>query len=202
MEPESTGRAYDTIAPQWEKVLLTSCYGLSYLEKAIANCARRGKALDIGCGTGGRMINALLAAGMNVTGIDISAGMLAIAKPRHPTVTFIQANMATWNSSETYDLILAWDSTFHLPIASQEPVLRKLCRHLEPQGILLFTSGGIHAEISGEMYGQRFEYSSLSEIEFFEILTSEGCKLLTFERDQYPLNHTVTIAVSDGIRAD
>jgi hypothetical protein len=52
------------------------------------------------------------------------------------------------------------------------------------------------------MYGQRFEYSSLSEIEFFQILTSEGCKLLTFERDQHPLNHTVTIAVSQGKRAD
>jgi predicted TPR repeat methyltransferase len=64
MQAEKTGKAYDTIALNWDEALLTSCYGLSYLEKAIANCARRGKALDIGCGTGGRMIHALLAAGM------------------------------------------------------------------------------------------------------------------------------------------
>ncbi len=48
--------------------------------------------LDAGCGTG-RHIGRLLAAGAEVTGLDFSEGMLAVAAKRYPGMTFVQGDL-------------------------------------------------------------------------------------------------------------
>lgn len=37
----------------------------------------------------------------------------------------------------------AWDSTWHLPLELQEPVLQKICEGLTDHGIFIFTTGGL-----------------------------------------------------------
>jgi trans-aconitate methyltransferase len=172
-----------------------SDYGVAYLRRGIGLCTNRNRALDVGCGAGGRMVHELLHAGFDVTGLDVSARMLAIAGQAHPSVQFEQADICTWQPPQTYDLVLAWDSTFHVPHAAQRGVIEKLCRCLAPGGVLLFTSGTRDGEIHGEMEGQTLYYSSLDTPETLRILAESGCDCVLLERDQYPEEHVVVLAL-------
>jgi SAM-dependent methyltransferase len=61
----------------------------------------------------------LTEAGYQAVGIDVSPGMLALARGRHPGSHFLQADICTWAPPEQYDLVIAWDSIFHVPHAEQ-----------------------------------------------------------------------------------
>ena len=111
-------------------------------------------------------------------------------------VAFYAEDVCTWQLPQKYDLITAWDSTFHLPIAEQKPVLKKMCDGLNAKGVLLFTcGGGIGAqEISGGFAGETFDYSTLGVNEFLRLLSEFGCSCRHLEYDQYPENHVHIIA--------
>ncbi len=193
MNPKEIGQQYDAIAAWWAAQRDTFTASLEYLDRAIALCPRREKAFDVGCGDG-RLATVIAAAGFDVVGIDVSREMLALARARQPNAMFIHADVCEWRPPDHYDLIVAWDSTFHVPYASQRPVLEKLCAALTPGGLLLFTAGGIDGEITGEMNGQAFYYSSLADVEYPRILAGSGCACVLLERDQYPEHHMVVIA--------
>jgi SAM-dependent methyltransferase len=201
VHPRETGRRYDAVAEKVDADLRESVYGVSFLERAIAYCKMRGTALDVGCGSGGRMIDRLLDAGFRATGIDVSRGMLDIAQARHPSVEFVHDDVTEWTPPCSFDLVLAWDSIFHLPYASHTLVLGKLCGCLADDGVLLFTAGGIDGEITGTMHGREFGYSSLSEVALLQLLRDYGCVPLLMERDQYPLHHVVIIAIKAPLRS-
>src|SRR5689334_485489 len=151
MKPEETGSHYDRIALWWQKQHVHSAYGITALERAIQFVENKSTALDVGCGSSGRFIEVFIKHSFTPTGVDISSEMIAMARQRHPQVAFYTADICTWQLPQKYDLISAWDSTFHLPLAEQKPVLKKLCNGLNPNGILLFTCGGGNGpqEISG-----------------------------------------------------
>ena len=194
-KPEETGRRYDAIAAWWDSQESTTTSGLRYLPRAIALCTKGRKALDVGCGSGGRVIAALLQAGFDVIGLDVSPTMLEYAKARHPDASFIRADICEWQVPEKYDLIVAWDSIFHVPHDSQRPVVEKLCDALAPGGAILFTASGVDGEITGEMSGQMFYYGSLAAEEYLQILKERGCTCVLLDRDQYPETHVVVLGV-------
>lgn len=194
---------YDAIAHLWDEEQTDSSYGIEALMLAMSMCGEhkvRRTALDIGCGSGGRMIKALEQHSFQVTGIDCSASMLEIAHRRHPAAMFIHADIITWNTSEHYDLILAWDSLFHLPYQEQEHVLLKLISLLKHDGIMLFTFGDDIGEHISEWHDRPFYYSSLGVEKNMEILQGNDCRIRHLELDQYPLKHCVCIAKKGRIQ--
>jgi SAM-dependent methyltransferase len=193
MDPAETGRAYDAIAAWWDAGERAATTGLDFLRSAV-RIAPRGRALDVGCGTGGRMIEALQSSGYSVTGVDVSPGMLAFARRRHPGVDFFEADIATWSANGRFELVLAWDSIFHIPRAAQAAIVGRLCDLLADGGVLLFTAGGVDSEIRGEMAGQTFGYGSLADVDYLRILGDRGCSCVLMQRDQYPEVHLVIIA--------
>ncbi len=197
MHPRETGRRYDAIASFWDRQRRASAQGVGFLERAIALCKRPASALDVGCGSGGPMIERLLAAGFAVTGVDVSAALLAMAKARYPTAEFVHDDIGEWVAPRRYDLILAWDSIFHLPHGSHAPVIERLCGYLVEHGVLLFTAGGVDGEIVGNMHGHEFAYSSLSDTALMELVHRGGCVPVLVERDQYPLHHLVVMAAKN-----
>lgn len=193
MDPQQTAAGYDQLAISWRD-RTPETYGITALEKAIV-FANRGPALDVGCGSHGRFIEKLLTEGFDPEGVDISAEMISLAKERHPGVPFHQADITTWQPPRACAFISAWDSTFHLPIGSQAPVLEKLCSSLAPGGIILFTCGGGPAgEITGNFQGVDFGYSTLGPAGFIDVLAKSGCECLHLEHDQWPEKHVVIIA--------
>lgn len=194
MDPKELGRHYDAIAAWWNAQRERSTAGVRYVERAIALAPATGSALDVGCG-GGHLAERLITAGFDVVGIDVSEAMLAVARERNLAATFIHADICEWQPPEAYDLIVAWDSTFHVPLARQHVVVEKLCAALSQGGVLLFTAGGVLGEIMGEMNGQTFYYSSLTDLEYLHILNENRCTCALLERDQYPEPHIVVIAI-------
>ena len=196
MEPNDIAARYDQIAQWWQTEHQDSPYGIAQLERAIKFTSLRHSALDVGCGSSGRFINILSQHKFHAEGLDISREMINLARKLHPEITFYREDICCWIPPKRYSLISAWDSTFHLPLNAQEPVMKKLCDALEPGGVLVFSCGGGHtnSEISGAFQGQDFEYSTLGVDAFLKILTKNHCTCRHLEYDQYPENHVYIIA--------
>jgi SAM-dependent methyltransferase len=195
MDPESIGRGYDNIASHWQEPFLQT-NSLAQFEKAIRFTENRGPALDIGCGSSGRFIDLLSKHDFVPEGLDVSKEMIALAKQRHPAVPFHHANIATWNFPKKYDFISAWDSTWHLPLSLQEPVLRKICDGLADHGIFIFTTGGLDgpAEKLDSFMGVQLSYGVLGIPKTLELLDRFGCVCRHLEYDQYPEKRLYVIA--------
>lgn len=145
MEPSQVAASYDRIATRWAGPDFDRSNGIQQLKRAIAFTAQRGAALDVGCGSSGRFLDLLQAEGFSAEGLDLSSEMLRLARKTHPQLTFHQADICDWVAPRPYDLISAWDSIWHVPMARQQSVLFNLCSALAPGGILIFTAGGIEA---------------------------------------------------------
>jgi len=133
------------------------------------------------------MIEAMQEAGYKITALDASQGMLEIAKQKHTDVNFIYSDFLDWESEEAFDLVVAWDSIFHAPRREQASILFKLCAHLAPEGILIFTGGDEDGDIQGsDMQGVPFEYGSISYMKRLKIIEQSHCDIFIMERDQPP----------------
>jgi len=196
MIPHDTGRLYDTLALWWLEQMRYSTYGLQALERALTFVSNSQHALDVGCGGEGRFLRMLMQQGFHCTGLDISKEMAALAAQQSPGADVFVGDICSWSLPRRYDVITAWDSTFHLPLNHHELVLQKLCEGLSASGVLLFTCGGGDAanETEGEFGGQRFEYSTLGVPTFLRLLSQHGCSVKHLEYDQYPENHVYIIA--------
>ena len=194
MEPSEIGTKYDKIAQWWHDQHEQSSYGVSQLERAIKFCTSGKNALDVGCGSGGRLIRVLQTHGFSITGLDVSKEMLKLANKHHPEHKFIHQDICTWETQETFDFILAWDSIFHLPLKEQKPVLTKLCELLKKGGVLIYTFGNAYGEHTDQWRNDSFYYSSIGINENMQLLMNNGLSILHLELDQYPEEHIYTIA--------
>lgn len=96
--------------------------------------------LDVGCAEG-HWLEALRRVGFtNLTGIEVSPQLLAIARKRLPdTVTLIEADLRDWLQHapiEAYDVIFFHDVLEHLPREPTIQVLQSFYRILKPGGWL------------------------------------------------------------------
>lgn len=189
-----TGELYDKIANWWNEQHLNSDYGIKQLERAIQFVKNKNSALDVGCGAGGRMISRLIQDGFDITGIDASSKMIEIAQQKHPNSKFINENIITWETNQKFDLILAWDSIFHLPLNEQKNVLTKICLMLNPEGIFIYTLGDAIGEHYSDWHDEKFYYSSIGINENLKILSESNCECKHLELDQFPQNHVYLIA--------
>ncbi|GAB3483949.1 hypothetical protein GCM10027340_18820 [Marinomonas epiphytica] len=204
MTPKEVGEAYDTITHLWDEGRFDCSNGIEALKKALFFLEARksgGKlALDVGCGRTGRFIGYLSAIRWQVDGVDVSAKMLSLARQRHPKVQFYNEDICQWELPKQYDFIIAWDSIWHVPLAEQERVMKKLIDGLAPHGVLLFSFGGVfeRGEHVDSNMGPQVYYSSLGVNGFLDILTRLNCLCRHLEFDQYPSEHAYLIVEKLG----
>jgi len=194
MDPQVLGKKYDKIAHWWQQRHQASQYGVAQVEKALGYAKAGGKALDVGCGAGGRFVRLLKEQDFSVTGLDVSAEMIKLAASQHPQERFFLQDICRWQSDEKFDFIIAWDSIFHLPLAMQKPVLSKLCRLLNKGGVLVYTFGNACGEETDTWHNDEFYYSSIGINDNMHCLMANNIKLLHLELDQYPERHVYAIA--------
>lgn len=192
MTPEQVAASYDRIADQWLDV---STYGFAQIERAVAFVKHKDVALDVGCGTG-RLMGLLNKHGFRTDGIDLSPAMIALARDRHPEARLFHADISRWELPRSYDLIVAWDSVWHVPLAEQGAVLTKLCRGLAAGGVLVFTTGGTDApdEKQDSYMGPPMYHATLGIPRTLRVLGDAGCVCRHLEYDQYPEAHVYLIA--------
>ncbi len=193
MNNTDLANSYNKIADKWDAQMEGSAYGLPMVDRAVEYCLNKARALDVGCGSGGRIIDRLLAEGFELEALDISSSMLELARAKHPEVVFQQADICDWETDQVYDLIVAWDSIFHLPVKSQGPTLAKLCGLLKPKGILLYTCGDVVGEHFDNWHGEVFRYGSVGIAENLRIIEDCGCVCKHLELDQFPEKHVCVI---------
>ena len=194
MKPSELGTKYDKIAQWWHDQHEQSSYGVSQFERAIKYTSGGEKALDVGCGAGGRFIRILQNRGFSVTGLDVSKEMIGLAIVNHPEQNFLYQDICSWETEEKFDFIVAWDSIFHLPLNMQRPVVSKLCQLLEKNGILIYTFGNAEGEHTDQWHNDTFYYSSIGINENLQLLINNGLSILHLELDQYPEKHVYVIA--------
>lgn len=193
MTPLETAHKYNKISDIYQEELKESDYGLRQIKQAINFTKNKKKALDVGCGVGGRIINELLSSNFEVKGIDVSSSMLDLAKKSHAEVSFENVDICTWESDEKFDLIVAWDSLFHLPLSEHKNVIKKLSNLLEEDGILIYTFGDDIGEHISSWHDDTFYYSSIGINENIKTLIDNSLKIMHLELDQYPQRHVYTI---------
>ncbi len=95
--------------------------------------------LDLGCGAG-VPVTQWLAARFVVTGVDLSARQLALAREYVPGATFRQADMATLDLPiASLAAVVSLYAIIHLPREEQPALLARVARWLKPGGGFLAT---------------------------------------------------------------
>jgi ubiquinone/menaquinone biosynthesis C-methylase UbiE len=105
---------YDLCAANYdEKLAFLDSFEKDFMGRMIGN-AKGLKALDAGCGTG-RLVPALLAAGAEVSGIDVSKKMLVVAEKKYPWAEFKVGDIEKIPYEDsTFDLVVATFVIVHL----------------------------------------------------------------------------------------
>lgn len=193
--PDQIPASYDALAEHWNRDGFNRGNGISQHQRAFKFSQSKGSALDVGCGSSGRVIDLLLESGYQPEGLDISAEMIRLASQRHPQITFHHADLAQWQPPHQYHFISAWDSIWHAPLEQQEANLEKLLQALAPGGILIFTTGGTDTPQEGgnPFLGQPLYHATLGIPKTLEIITRHHCILRHLEYDQHPQLHLYLI---------
>jgi len=134
---------YDEMAERylaWSD-LRPSAARLRYLALADALIPAGADVLDLGCGAGIPM-TATLAVGRTVTGVDISAAQIALARANVPSATFLQTDLATLDfPSGSFDAVVAFYSLTHVPRAEHAALFGRIRSWLRPGGVFVASLG-------------------------------------------------------------
>jgi cyclopropane fatty-acyl-phospholipid synthase-like methyltransferase len=96
--------------------------------------------LDLGCGAGVPVTRWLAGRGFAVTGVDVSARQLELARSKVPDSIFIKADMTGLAfDPETFDAVVAFHSIIHVPRNEHPALLARIHRWLKPGGVFLAT---------------------------------------------------------------
>ena len=114
---------------------------LRWLSKALELIPPGADVLELGCGAGIPM-TAALADGRRVTGVDISATQIELARRNVPAATFLQADMTTLDfPAGSFDAVTAFYSLTHVPRDEQGPLLERIAHWLRPGGVFVASMG-------------------------------------------------------------
>lgn len=186
----AAGGSYDEFAAYYD-VYWAAGYLRDFeegLEETILPLVRPGaRVLDLCCGTG-RLAGWLSERGFDVTGVDNSAPMLAVARTRAPDAAFVEADARSFTLAQPVDLVLStFDSVNHFAsLDDLEDVFRCVRRALTDDGLFCFdfnTEEGF--EYAGdETYAAVGENHVCVSRSVWNSAAGEGVSLLTvFERE-------------------
>lgn len=167
-----------------------------YLDFVLERVKPNARVLDVGCGTGEPLAKYFIDQGCQVTGVDFVEEMLELCRSRFPTMCWLKMDMRELELSDTFHVVMAWDSFFHLSRDDQRLTLPKFRQHTAPRGVLIFTSGPRDGEeVGGDMFGDQLFHASLSPEEYRAVLAGLGYEVVLHrEEDPECGGHTVWVA--------
>ena len=131
--------SYDKFSRFYDRIMGDRSEAVKYIAGLIERHRPEAKTvLEIACGTGG--ILGILSASYDITGLDSSRPMLAIARKKLPHVRFFRQNMTSFRIPPRFDAIVCvFDSINHLlRFADWCKVFRRVALHLKDDGVFIF----------------------------------------------------------------
>ncbi len=202
MDTAETAGNYDKLAGHWAGDDFNIENGIAQHRVALRFLDRRGAAMDLGCGSSGRIIGLMAGEGFrSVEGLDFSGEMVRLARKKSPGVEIHHADVCDWNFSRDYDFISGWDGIWHVPLGKQEALLEKICGALAPGGVFIFTTGGLDepGEVTNPFLDVPLYHAALGIPKTLEVVARSGCVVRHMEYDQYPEPHVyLVVRKTDG----
>jgi ubiquinone/menaquinone biosynthesis C-methylase UbiE len=138
-----TRTAYDTVAASYAELVAPALAG-NPMDRALlgvfaeqVHAGPGGPVGDLGCGPG-RITTHLAALGLDAFGIDLSPGMITVARRAYPHLRFEVGSLAALDLPDgVLAGALAWYSLIHTPPERQPAVLAELARVVRPGAPLL-----------------------------------------------------------------
>jgi ubiquinone/menaquinone biosynthesis C-methylase UbiE len=171
---------YDLIA-DWYSTDRGATAGVSEALAVAATLPAQSRILDVGCGNGVPISEALVNAGHRVVGLDSSAGMLAHFRVNLPATPVVRGDVRRCPfASGSFDAAISWGMLFHLPRSDQDTAFANVSRVLKAGAPFLFTAaeieGADESGIRGTMNGVTFHYYAMPS--YRTLLAAHGMALV------------------------
>lgn len=140
----------------------------------------RSRVLDLGCGAGIPLTRAL-AQFFAVTGVDVSARQVELARRNVPAASLVQGDMTAIDFREaSFDAVVGSYSFIHVPRTEHRALFHKIARWLAPGGLLLanFGIGDNEVDYQDDWLGVPMFWSSFDAEGEREALRSAGFELV------------------------
>ncbi len=173
-------QVFDALGKDYEKAFA----GLTARREEVSWLAGRlpagSRVLDVGCGTGRPTAELLVAAGHDVTGFDVSPGMVGIASEQVPEGHFEVGDVRSVTyPAGSWPAVVAMFSLLQLTRAEVEAVLAKITGWLSPGGlVLLGTVAGDIENLDFEFMGHPITVSSYSAEMFRDRVRAAGLEIV------------------------
>ncbi|MET7469560.1 methyltransferase domain-containing protein [Micromonospora sp. NPDC005211] len=157
-----TRAAYDTVAEDYARLLpdVVEPPLDRALLAAFAELVGPGRpVLEVGCGTG-RVTAHLHRLGLDIDGVDLSPGMVAVARRTYPDLRFEVGSLTELTApDESLAGLVSWYSVIHLPPELLPEVFAGFHRVLAPGGhLLLAVKAGDRRDRRERAYGHQVGY--------------------------------------------
>ncbi|SEF80329.1 Methyltransferase domain-containing protein [Actinacidiphila yanglinensis] len=142
------------------------------------------RVLDLGCGTGLPTARQFVDAGLRVTGVDLSAGMLARARVNVPEAEYVQADVADLThggplAAGSFAAVAAFFTLLMLPRAEIPGTLAAVRELLAPDGRLAL--GMVEADVDDvpiPFLGHTVRVSGYLKDELHRVVTDAGFEVI------------------------
>ena len=197
---ENLRDTYNRIATDYTEDHKEDTWDDDYIQLFIDSLSKGAGVLDLGCGPGVDTAK-LSKSGLLVEGLDLSDGLLEIAKGLNPGLTFTQGDMRKLPyGDEVFDGIFAKASLLHIPKEDIHLVMQEMHRVVKSSGSIHIAIKGGEGEATLKEDDYGYEYSrffSLWDMDsFVSELMMHGFSIT--KKDTYQKNrsgHTVWIKV-------
>ena len=194
---------YNRIAADWHRDHTADDWWVEGTDVFVQKLATGARVLDVGCGSGVKS-KYLATHGLKVLGIDISDGLLDIARREVPEAEFRELSMMDLSSlEETFDGVFAQASLLHIPKKNAGAVVKQMAGRLAPGGLLYIAVKEIRADKPEESvekesdYGYEYErfFSYFSMDELKRYLADAGLEVVWEMRNPNPSGKTVWLQI-------
>lgn len=172
--PDRVAEHYERHAHTFDAARSKDLVERGWLDRFLLGVPKGGRILDLGCGAGEPIARYLIDRDRQLTGIDISERMIALARTRFGRHRWICADMRDAEVEGSFHGVIAWDSIFHLRPEDQAAMVIKAAQWLEPDGALLFNTGSARDETIGCQFGEELYHASLAPAEYRALFAEHG----------------------------
>jgi SAM-dependent methyltransferase len=155
--------SYDSFASHYDAVVGDRQEVARFLRALLKRYMPRARSLlELGCGSGSML--ELLTKSYRCTGIDLSPGMIKVAKRKAPRARLMVGDITEFSLSERFDAILCpFDTINHVTsFPKWKKVFERVHSHLAPNGVFIFD---VNTEAKMERYRTEPPFAEISKNE-------------------------------------